>query len=126
MLLTEYVAALFVLGVLVRDCNWYKGRPATHHLALEVLDTSFLVLFRLLAFEDGGNEYLLTLVTARLLWSDWHSIVVPPNHSEEVRNHGKPSCLDLWQSCANSLYIACPGGEPLLSLMLMQRRAQRP
>ena len=107
-LLTEYLLAPFVLGMLVRDYNWYNGRPATHHPALEVLDMSLLVLFRLLAGEEGGNEYLRTLVTARHMWLHWHNTVVP---RAEVKNHVRPSCRDLQQSCVSSLPSLHPSGE---------------
>ena len=64
-LVVEYVPAAFVLGYLVRCCNWDGARFGSGTKAKEVLMGCLLVLLRLLEGAEEKSEYVRTLSCTR-------------------------------------------------------------
>ena len=67
-LLHFYIPAAFLLGNLVRDCNW-DGRPAgTGRTARKVLGLSLVLIVALTTDTDCNVPYVRTICVAFLLW----------------------------------------------------------
>ena len=67
-LLHFYIPAAFLLGNLVRDCNW-DGRPAgTVRTASKVLELSLVLIVALTMGTDCNVPYVRTLCVALLSW----------------------------------------------------------
>ena len=74
-LLHFYILAAFLLGNLVRDCNW-DGRPAgTGCTARRVLELSLVLIVALTMDTDCNLPYVRTLCVALLLWLPWNDAV---------------------------------------------------
>ena len=70
-----YISAAFLLGNLVRDCNW-DGRPAgTGRTARKVLKLSLVLIVALTMDTECNVPYLHTLCVALLLWLPWNGAV---------------------------------------------------
>ena len=99
-LLNDYVPSLFILGMVVHDCNWCTGRRfQAPHPAQFLLNMSILVLLRLFDGLEGSHEYLRTLAVAKVLWVPWPG-TTPPVHT--ARNVVRPWSLGLLRTCGNS------------------------
>ena len=82
-LLHFYIPAVFLLGNLVRDCNW-DGRPAgTSRTARKVLALSLVLLVALTMHTDCNVPYVRTLFVALLLWLPWNDAVPGCCYAEE-------------------------------------------
>ena len=67
--LNDYVPSSFILGMLVRDCNWCTGeRVQLPHPAQLLLNMSMRVLLRLFDGSKGSHKYPRTMAVAKLLW----------------------------------------------------------
>ena len=101
-LLNDYVPNLFILGMVVRDCNWSTGRRVqVPHPAQLLLNMCMLAVLRLFDGSEGSHEYLRTLAVAKLLWVLWYG-TTPPAPVCTARNLVRPCSLDLLRSCGNS------------------------
>ena len=99
-LLNDYVPSLFILGMLVRDCNSCTGRRVqVPHPPQLLLNMSMLVLLQLFDGSEGSPEYLRTSAVAKLLWVPWHA-TTPPVRT--ARTLVRPCSLGLLRSCGNS------------------------
>ena len=116
-LLYEYTPALFLLGCLVRDCNWGSADSGT---ALKVLEYSLHVIQHLCLGSESKVEYVRSLSSALMIWSSWYSNLPGHAHSEEMceallsrlvqklRFH--PQCKTLDGACELFLLL-CPASK---------------
>ena len=82
-LLHFYIPAVFLLGNLVRDCNW-DGRPAGKgRTARKVLELSLVLIVVLTMDTDCNVPYVRTLCVALLLWLPWNDAVPGGCYAEE-------------------------------------------
>ena len=82
-LLHFYNPAAFLLGNLVRDCNWDGRRAGTGRTARKVLELSLVLIVALTMDTDGIVPYVRTLCVALLLWLPWNDAVPGRCHVEE-------------------------------------------
>ena len=82
-LVNEYAPACLVLGTLVRQCSWVWTQSGTGHHARETLTWCLHVLVRLLEGEEHKTEYVRTLSSALMLWTDWHDRIPAAWYCEE-------------------------------------------
>ena len=82
-LVNEFAPACLVVGTLVRQCSWVWRQNGTGHRARETLQYCLLLLVRLLEGVEHKREYVRTLSTALLLWSDWHDSIPAAWYCEE-------------------------------------------
>ena len=80
-LLFEYVPALFLLGTLVRDCNWGGGDSSP---ARKGVHYWLHILVQLTMGCEHPVEYVLRVLTAILMWCPWMTRSRAQGHSEEA------------------------------------------
>jgi hypothetical protein len=83
-LLYEYIPIVFILGYMVRQCNWDGMSPGSGHLAFLITQYSLTTLIHLLVGNEGHSEYIKTLCMALMTWSDWHTQACGAMFSEEI------------------------------------------
>ena len=74
-LLHFYIPAVFLLGNLVRDCNWDGQPTGTGRTARKVLELSLVLIAALTMDKDCNVPYVRTLCGALLLWLPWNDAV---------------------------------------------------
>ena len=82
-LLNEFAPACLVLGTMVRQCHWAWHQSGTGRQVRDLLSYCVLLLVRLLEGREQKEEYVRTLGSALLLWTDWHDAVPASWFSEE-------------------------------------------
>ena len=82
-LLTDFAPACLVLGTMVRQCTWVRTQNGTGGHARQLLSFCLLVLVRLLEGKEHQTEYVRTLASTLLLWTDWHDSIPAAWYCEE-------------------------------------------
>ena len=82
-LLHFYIPAAFLLGNLVRDCNWDGRRARTGRTARKVLEWSLVLIVALTMDTDCKLPYVRTLCVALMLWLPWNDAVPGCCYAEE-------------------------------------------
>ena len=111
-LLFEHTPTLFLIGTLVRDCNWGQADSQT---ALKVLQYSLHVIQHLTLGGENRVEYVRSLSCTLLQWSQWYSSLPGQAHSEEIceallsrlvqKLHAFPNCTSLDSACELFLLV---------------------
>ena len=83
-LVNHYVPALFVIGHLVRECNWNGRDASTARHARDSMLYAACVMMSLLGDRASGNEHLRDVCLALLAWQHWHDGLRGAMFSEEV------------------------------------------
>ena len=92
-LLNDYVPSLFILGMLLCDCNWCTGRRVqVPHPPQLLLNMSIPVLLRLFDGSKGSHEYPRTLAVAKLLWVVRPCEAMLSRFAEKLRQIPSTSC----------------------------------
>ena len=84
LLITQYVPALFVVGHMVRNCNWDSRTAGTGVKAKEVLHQCLHILMKLSGEGAHGVEYIRTILCALMTWTPWHDNLPGCCFSEEI------------------------------------------
>ena len=80
---TDVCPALFLMGHLVRQCNW-EGRELGSGLgARRALEYALFLLLRLSEGRENTVKYIKTVSLALLLWRPWHTTLPGCYYSEE-------------------------------------------
>ena len=99
-LLHFYIPVVFLLGNLVRDCNW-DGRPAgTGRTGGKVLELSLVLIVALTVDTECNILYVRTLCVALLSWLPWNDAVPGCCYAQEP--------LEAMLSCLGSRCRAYP------------------
>ena len=83
-LVNGYVPALFVIGQLVRECNWNGRSAGSSHSAVLCMRYSAVVMFSLLGDRATRTEHLRDLCLALMMWQPWHDHLRGCMFSEEL------------------------------------------
>ena len=78
-----YIPAAFLLGNLVRDCNWNGGSAGTGRTARKVLELSLILIVALTMDTNCNAPYVRTLCVPLLLWLPWNDAVPGCCYDEE-------------------------------------------
>ena len=83
-LVCGYIPALFVIGWLVRRCNWEGRVVGTARDAQDVVLFCTVLMLSLCGDRSPRTEYLRVQSIALLLWQQWHDGLFGAMFSEEV------------------------------------------
>lgn len=95
-LLRDWIPAVLVAGFKVRNCTWAGGARGSGAEAKETLMACLLLLLRLTDGTSHHVEYVRTLVSALLVWRDWHSALPACCFTDEVCEASLASFGSLW------------------------------